>query len=82
MKIDTSKLSQKQLEDALIENFGYYPITYLSKEDLEDEDFDVSDVDDTKMREISIKMADIYLDNGFWEDMRMSAEKFGVNIKK
>ena len=78
MKIDTSKLSQAQLEQALINNYGYYPITYLSKEDLEDMDFDTDKVNDETMRKISGKMTDIYLDNGFWEDMRLAAEQLGV----
>jgi hypothetical protein len=82
MKIDTSKLSQAQLEQALIDNYEYYPITYLSKEDLEEMDFDTDKISDETMKKISQKMTDIYLDNGFWEDMRLAAEQLGVPSKE
>jgi hypothetical protein len=81
-KPNTSKLSQAQLEQALIDNYGYYPLTYLSKEDLEEMDFDTDKVNDETMKKISGKMTDIYLDNGFWEDMRLATEQLGVPSKE
>lgn len=82
LEMDTSKLSQAQLEQALIDNYSYYPITYLSKEDLEEMGFDTDKVNDETMKKIANKMTDIYLDNGFWEDMRLAAEQLGVPMKK
>lgn len=55
-----------------------FQITSICREDLESKGFDTSKVDDSTMKKIASKMADAYLDNGFWIDMPILAEHYGV----
>lgn len=54
---------------------GYFPITYVSREDVEQQGFDVSTVKDHDMRELAEKMGEAYTENGYWEDLSIIAEE-------
>jgi hypothetical protein len=56
----------------------YFPITTVSRADLEAVGFDASSVDDGTMLELADKMADAYLDNVFWIDLDIIAEALGI----
>lgn len=47
----------------------YFPITSLSRSDLEWKGYDLSNVDDDEIERIANKMGNAYLDNGYWEDL-------------
>lgn len=54
---------------------GYFPITYVSREDVEGQGFDVSTVKDDDMKELAEKMGEAYTGNGYWEDLSIIAEE-------
>ena len=62
--------------------FQQFPITSICREDLAEAGFDVSRVDDATMKTIASKLADAYLDSGFWIDLPIVAEYCGVSRKK
>ena len=57
---------------------GYFPITTVHRMDLEQAGFDAAKVDDWTMMEIADKMAQAYLDNGFWIDLDIIAETLEI----
>lgn len=59
-----------------------FPITSICREDLDDAGFDVSRIDDATMTEIVSKMANAYLEDGFWIDLPIVAEYCEVPRKK
>lgn len=58
-----------------------FSITSICREDLESKGFDTSKIDDGVMEKIASKMADTYLDSGFWVDLDIIAEHYGVPRK-
>lgn len=59
-----------------------FPITTICKEDVETAGFDVSNITDEQLKKIADNMEDMYLKDGFWHDLRASAEKVGIPKKK
>lgn len=55
-----------------------FPITSVSREDLEEKGFDVSKVDDATMERLASKMADDYCEQMFWTSMEIIAEIMGI----
>ena len=62
--------------------FKQFQITSICREDLEEAGFDASKVDDSKMEHLASKLADAYLDNGFWVDLPIAAEYFNISKKQ
>lgn len=58
----------------------YFPITSVSREDLELQDFDPSNVTDDTMQELAEKMGESYTENSFWIDLEIIATD--LKIKK
>jgi hypothetical protein len=54
-----------------------FEITSVCRLDLKDKfnDVDVAKFTDDDMVRLASKMADAYLDNGFWEDMQIEAQE-------
>ena len=52
----------------------YFPVTHISREDLEGRGFDTSTIDDCTMERIASKMGDAYCENGYWIDLDIIAE--------
>ncbi|MFR9543780.1 MAG: hypothetical protein SNJ29_15265 [Rikenellaceae bacterium] len=52
----------------------YFPVTHVSRDDLEGRGFDTSDTDDCTMERIASKMGDAYQENGYWIDLDILAE--------
>ncbi len=52
----------------------YFPVTHVSRDDLQGRGFDVTDVDDYTMERIAGKMGSAYCDNGYWIDIDIIAE--------
>jgi hypothetical protein len=61
---------------------GYFPITSIHRMDLEQAGFDAAQVDDRTMMEIADKMAQAYLNNGFWADLDIIAEGLEIPVRK
>ena len=59
-----------------------FPITTICKEDVETAGFDISNITDEQLKKIADNMEDMYLQDGFWHDLRASAEKVGIPKKK
>ncbi|HVM60181.1 MAG TPA: hypothetical protein VMV72_04875 [Verrucomicrobiae bacterium] len=53
---------------------GYFPITSVSRADLENIGIDSKQYDDGDMKQLASKMADAYCDNIFWIDLPIIAE--------
>jgi len=53
-----------------------FDITSICKEDLKEHfsDKQINSLDDSDMRRIASKMADAYLENGFWQDLQIITE--------
>jgi len=58
----------------------YFPITSVSRADLEEIGFDTTNVDDSTMAELASKMADAYCEIVFWIDLEILADY--LKIKK
>ncbi|MBW2968820.1 hypothetical protein KY314_01745 [Candidatus Woesearchaeota archaeon] len=71
----------KTLTDKETEKEKSYEITSVCKEDLEGEGFDISKVSDETMRKLAGKMANAYLDNQFWTDLKITADYLGIPQK-
>ncbi len=56
-----------------------YPIVFVCRRDLESVGLTTEQIDgltDNEMQEIASMMADIYLDNGYWEDLQLCVSRF------
>jgi hypothetical protein len=58
-----------------------FPITSVSRADLEGEGYDTSAVDDTIMSRLAEKMANTYVENSFWIDLGIIADDLGIPKK-
>lgn len=56
----------------------YFEITSVAREDLEHMGYDAEGLDDGTMLDLASKMADAYLDNGFWDDLDIIAHHLGI----
>lgn len=56
------------------EGDGYFPITSVCRDDLEEKGFDTSEVSDETMRRLASKMADDYLEQLYWISLEILAE--------
>jgi hypothetical protein len=61
---------------------GYFPVTSVHRDDLAGLGYDTSKVDDATMTELAEKMADAYLDSGFWIDLPIIADHLEIPKKK
>lgn len=59
----------------LSEELPYFQITAISRDDLAQRGFDVSEVDDEDMRELARKMESDYCEQLYWESMVIIAEQ-------
>lgn len=59
----------------------FFPITSVSRDDLEAKGFDTSDITDIQMEHLASKMADDYLEQMYWISMEIIAENLGFPKK-
>lgn len=59
-----------------------FPITCVSKEDLESRGFDTSSVTDSQMERLANKMEDDYVEQMYWESLDIIAENLDIPKKK
>ena len=60
---------------------GGFPITSVSREDLESQGFNISDVADEQMAAIASHMEDAYCDDAFWVELETIADDMGIPRK-
>lgn len=60
----------------------FFPITSVSRNDLEERGFDTSEVDDDTMERLASKMSDDYCEQMFWTSMEIIAEIMGIPKKE
>jgi hypothetical protein len=53
---------------------GYFPITTVHRNDLRQAGFNADNVDDATMSEVAERMADAYVENCFWIDLKIIAD--------
>lgn len=85
IKYFEAKESKTEEENTFLEELSLYadvfPITAVSRDDLEDRGFDVSNVTDSQMNKLARNMSDDYCEQMFWISMEIIAEEV-LNIKK
>jgi len=59
-----------------------FPISCLSREDLEDKGFDASEVDDATMQRLADKLGNDYCEQMFWISLEIIAESMGIPMKE
>jgi hypothetical protein len=57
---------------------GYFPITSVSREDLEGIGYNTKKVEDGTMKQLASKMADAYCDGGYWIDLPIIADHLEI----
>lgn len=65
-----------------LNNKDYFPITSVSRADLEAKGFDTSEITDDQMSKLASKMADDYLEQMYWISMTIIAEELGFPKKE
>ena len=63
------------MENNLMKGF---PITSVARADLDGEGYDTSKVSDATMMRLAEKMANAYVENGFWIDLEIIADDLGI----
>lgn len=61
-----------------MEQKEFFPITSVSRADLEERGFDVSGVSDAVMERLAQRMADDYLEQMYWLSLDEMAEFVGI----
>jgi hypothetical protein len=59
-----------------------FPISYVSREDLEAKGFDTSEVSDETMEYLAKKLGDDYCEQLFWISLEIMAEHLEIPKKK
>ena len=58
-----------------VENFD---ITSVSLDDVAELGYEITEISNSIMEELSYRMADSYCDNGYWDDLRLHLENMGI----
>lgn len=68
----------KQIHQKLLTAEGFFPISFLHRDDIKSRGFNVSNLDDDTMSHIADVMDDYYLQCGFWEDLDNACERLEI----
>ena len=74
--------SSREKAEKLLESDGFFYITSVHRDDLEERGFDVSEVTDSDMRYLSRLMGKDYCSQLFHESMEILAEMMGIPKKE
>ena len=58
------------------------PVTWLSHDDLEQRDFDSTNITNEQLAQIASKMGDYYVDYSYWDDMEEACQYWDVPKKE
>lgn len=81
-KIELTLEQLTQIVDAMPSVSGYFPITSVSREDLNDAGFESDNVDDATMMRLASKMGDDYCEQLYWNSLDIIARFIGIPTKK
>lgn len=56
----------------------FFNITSVSRDDVNELNFDGANMTDAQMERLADKMENAYLANGYWDDLRLCAEYMGI----
>lgn len=59
----------------------FFPITFITREDLESYGFDTTNLDKETMKQLAHNMENDFLDNSFFETMERNALEMGIKKK-
>lgn len=76
----SQSVSQQSKEEPAKKEYFDIPLS-ISREDLEHIGFDAEQISDDEIEDLAQKMADAYLDNGYWIDMKVLADLNGYPKK-
>lgn len=62
--------------------YKMFEITSVCREDLNEEGYDTSQVNDDTMKALARKMADAYLNNSYWIDLKIIADYLQIPRKQ
>ena len=79
---EQSLTSAREKAEKLLERDGFFYITSVHRDDLEERGFDVSNVTDKQMRRLANQMSDDYCNQLFHESMEILAEGLGIPRKE
>lgn len=71
-------LAQRELQVSIVGNEEYFPVTSVSRDDLIQEGWRASTLDDDKMRSIADKMGNALMDCGYWDVLNGVAQYFDL----
>ena len=69
----------KRIYQRLLTTEGFFPISFLHRDDLKHRGYDVSNIDNETMVHLADQMDDSYLEYGFWEDLDHACERLGIS---
>lgn len=72
----------QSIAEKLLERDGFFYVTSVHRDDLEERGFDVSNVTDKQMRRLANQMSDDYCNQLFHESMEILAEGLGIPRKE
>lgn len=79
---DCSKVFRNIEQLEKFANSDSLPVASIHRFDLESRGFDISNITDGQMNEITEKMVKVYFDDLFWVSMEMIAEDMNIPKKK
>lgn len=68
----------KQIYQKLLTAEGFFPISFLHRDDIKHRGYDVSNIDNETMVHLADQMDDSYLECGFWEDLDHACERLEI----
>lgn len=73
----------KQIYQKLLTAEGFFPISFLHRDDIRYRGYDTSNIDNETMVHLADQMDDSYLEYGFWGDLDHACEKLEIpKLKK
>ena len=68
----------KRIYQRLLDTEGFFPISFLHRDDIKHRGYDVSNIDNETMIHLADQMDDSYLEYGFWEDLDHACERLEI----
>ena len=68
----------KRIYQRLLTADGFFPISFLHRDDIKHRGYDVSNIDNETMVHLANQMDDSYLEYGFWEDLDYACERLEI----
>lgn len=88
-RIKTAMVTNGELKNKVLQGIvnyepqdnQFFPITFITREDLESYGFDTTNLDKETMKQLAHNMENDFLDNSFFEMMERNALEMGIKKK-